>query len=314
MILDLFSRRQKQLDDAGKPDVYSYDVIPAPLRVQVQQILKDALGPHYQRSGYSADHYINDNPDTWIFIAKALRKEFGVHRLARAVTEGEEVVAFLEEADTSQFIDTVELCVRVLDRVAGEWPEYQRKQKGIEQEAEAAIEEINFRFRQAGVGFQFVDGIAVRLDSEYAHEEVVRPALLLLRNSQYTGPQEEFLRAHRHYRNAEYPQAITESAKAFESMLKAVCDTKGWSYEKGSRASDLLKRVRAEGLWPDYLDASFDQLLATLGSGLPKVRNEDGAHGQGRVSRATPAYIAAYALHLAAAKIVLIGEAATAAD
>lgn len=280
----------------------------------MQQILKDALGPHYPRTGYSGDHYIKDNPDTWKFIAKALRKEFGVHRLARAETEGREVIGFLESADAAQFIDTVELCARVLERVASEWAGHQREQKGVEQKSEDAIEEINVRFRQAGVGYQFVEGIAIRLDSEYAHEEVVRPALSLLRDAQYAGPQEEFLRAHRHYRNGEYPQAITESAKAFESMLKVVCDAKGWSYDKGSRASDLLKRVRSEGLWPDYLDASFDQLLATLSSGLPRVRNEDGAHGQGGVPRSTPPYIAGYALHLAAAKILLIGEAATATD
>jgi hypothetical protein len=62
-------------------------------------------------------------------------------------------------------------------------------------------------------------------------------------------------------------------------------------------------------LWPDYLDASFDQLIATLSSGLPKVRNDAAAHGQGAEIRNTPPYVAAYALHLAAAKIVLIAEA-----
>ncbi len=47
--------------------------------------------------------------------------------------------------------------------------------------------------------------------------------------------------------------------------------------------------------FPDYLDKSFDQLIATLSSGLPRVRNEEGAHGQGAKPRATPPYVAAYA-------------------
>jgi hypothetical protein len=46
-----------------------------------------------------------------------------------------------------------------------------------------------------------------------------------------------------------------------------------------------------------------------LQSGLPKVRNDAGGHGQGGVPRETPGYIASYALHLAAAKIVLLVEA-----
>ena len=67
--------------------------------------------------------------------------------------------------------------------------------------------------------------------------------------------------------------------------------------------------MRARGLLPDYLDASFDQLAATLKSGLPKVRGEQGAHGQGAAPRETPNHVAAYALHLAAAKILFLVEA-----
>jgi hypothetical protein len=94
--------------------------------------------------------------------------------------------------------------------------------------------------------------------------------------------------------------------------MKAICDRKGWTYSKAARASDLLKVLRANHLWPDYLDGSFDQLVATLSSGLPQVRNDTGAHGQGTAKRETPEYVAAYALHLAASKIVLMTEAAAA--
>lgn len=309
MIIDLYSRRQSQV--AGEtPDVYSYDAFPDTLRIQVQQIFRDALGPHLLRSGYSGDYYIRDNADVWKFIAKSLRKEFGVHRLTVGSTEGEEVLNYLLTAEATKFLDTVEMCIRVLHRMGRKWSDNDRTSLGVEQSADEAIEEINVRFRQANVGFQFVDGNVVRLDSEYTHEEIVKPALSLLRKPEFAGPQEEFLRAHKHYRSGEYPQAITEAAKAFESVLKAVCDIKGWPYSKGSRASDLIKLVRAKRLWPDYLDASFDQLLATLSSGLPAVRNKDGAHGQGSIPRRTPSYVAAYALNLAATKIVFVGDAA----
>jgi hypothetical protein len=58
-----------------------------------------------------------------------------------------------------------------------------------------------------------------------------------------------------------------------------------------------------------YLDTSFNNLVSTLHSGLPAVRDNEGGHGQGGKRRETPGYIAAYALHLTAGNIVLLGEA-----
>ena len=55
------------------------------------------------RSGYNSDFHINDNPEAWRFIAKTLRKEFGVNRLTVGLTEGEEVLNFLLSADAEVF-------------------------------------------------------------------------------------------------------------------------------------------------------------------------------------------------------------------
>ena len=108
--------------------------------------------------------------------------------------------------------------------------------------------------------------------------------------------------------------AITDANNAFESMLKTICDQRHWEYQQGARASDLLKVVRKGGLLPNYLDASFDQLAATLKSGLPKVRSEEGSHGQGATPRETPGYVTSYALHLASANILFLAEAHKAMD
>jgi hypothetical protein len=150
----------------------------------------------------------------------------------------------------------------------------------------------------------------VRVDSQFLHSTVTKPALRLLNEPHYEGPQDEFISAHDHFRHGRYKEAITDAAKSFESMMKAICDRKGWIYQRGARASDLLKVLRSKRLWPDYLDASFDQLIATLQSGLPQVRNDKSAHGQGATRQEVPEYVAAYALHLAASKIVLLADAA----
>lgn len=309
MIYNTYSERQRLA--SGEADPYQYKDVPKQLRVQIQQILRDAIGPHIQMGAYdmsAPDH----NPEIWESIHKTLTKEFGVHSFCRAPTKGQEVIDYLAICGPEHFVDIVEICVRVIHRGIRKWEPYERSSHGIEQDPQEAIDEINHRFRRSGFGYQFVDGEAFRIDSEFTHEEIVKPALRILGAKRYEGARDEFLSAHRHYRNGDHEEAITEAAKSFESTLKIVCDRNDWEYPAGSRASDLLKIIRSKGLWPDYLDNSFDQLLATLSSGLPKVRNEQSAHGQGGMLRSTPGYIAAYALNLAAAKIVFVSEAASA--
>lgn len=311
MIYNTYSERQRLA--SGADDPYQYEEAPERLRVQIQQILRDALGPHIQMGAYdmrSPEH----NPEIWRLIHKTLCKEFGVHSLCNAPTKGQEVIDFLLICTPVQFVDIVEVCTRVIHREIRRWPPYERSSHGIEQDPQEALDEINHRFRRIGFGYQFVDGEAFRVDSEFVHEEVVKPALRILSAKEFEGARDEFRSAHRHYRNGDHEEAITEAAKSFESTMKAICDQKGWTYSKGARASDLLKVLRANSLWPDYLDGSFDQLIATLGSGLPQIRNDSGAHGQGALKRDTPAYVAAYAIHLAASKIVLMAEAAAIAS
>lgn len=100
------------------------------------------------------------------------------------------------------------------------------------------------------------------------------------------------------------------AANALESTFKAIFTAKEWPYVKSARISDLVKVARKHKLWPDYLDLSFDQLVATLQSGLPKIRDNDASHGQGATPKNVPSYLAAYALHLAASKIVFVVAAA----
>lgn len=117
------------------------------------------------------------------------------------------------------------------------------------------------------------------------------------------------MQAFDHFKAGEHRDAITDANNAFESTLKAICKKRKWKFDSNARASDLLKVVRNNGLFPAYLDKSFDQLAATLKSGLPEIRNNEGAHGQGAELTETPEYVAAYAIHLAATNILFLAEA-----
>lgn len=307
-VLDPYSRRKK-LAEEGAPDVFVYDRVPGILRAQVQHIWDDALGYYWAPRGFATSSPSHNNR-AWNFIRNQLCREKGVLSLANEEDSREDLLGYIHrEQDVDAWLDAIEMSFRYIDRILGKMPDYERKQLTIKQAPDDAIAELNTRFRYAAFGYRYEDGHIIRMDSELIHTEVVKPALRFLSDPRFTGPRDEFLSAHGHYRAGELKDAITDANNAFESTMKTICGLKGWTYPAGARASDLLKVIRAEGLLPEYLDASFDQLAATLKSGLPKVRNEEGSHGQGAQRREPPDYIAGYALHLAAAKIVLLFEA-----
>ena len=307
-VFDFFSHR-KRVTEGNLPDVYVYDELPKELRVQIDYIWRDAIGSYHNYSGVVFDK-VDENNKAWCFIHDAVAREHGVFSLSDRHNEYDNCKAFLISSDSiDKVLDLIEISFRYIDRFARKFSPHERKRHGIRVEAGDAVTELNERFRRAGVGYRFEDGMILRVDSDLIHREVVRPALQFLQQPGFEGPRDEFLQAHGHYRSGEMKDAITDANNAFESTLKSICQQRGWQYERGARASDLVKLVRNEGLLPNYLDNSFEQLAATLKSGLPKVRGEEGAHGQGATPSKTPDYVAAYALHLAAAKILFLAEA-----
>lgn len=290
-VFDLYSRRKRQAK-GEVPDVFVYDDLPDQLRVQIVQICSDAI----DREG-------------WDLVHRIVAREWGVFELSAGASAAERCSKAILERGTDDVLDVVEASFSYIDTIAREHSSNEQRRRGIAMSASSAITELNDRFRLAGVGYTFENGRILRVDSEFIHSEVVVPALRYLNVRGFEGPRDEFLNAHAHYRAGEVKDAIVDANNAFESALKAICDLNGWDYATGARASDLINVVRQRGLLPDYLDRSFDQLAATLKSGLPRVRGEEGAHGQGAVPRETPGYVAAYALHLAAAKILFLVEA-----
>jgi hypothetical protein len=135
-----------------------------------------------------------------------------------------------------------------------------------------------------------------------------------MQNAGFTGPEDEFMRAHKHYREGNYKEALNEALKAFESTLKAICVARKWPYDKNKdTASRLVEIVLREGLVPSYLDSALGGLRALLTSTVPTARNRESGHGQGPEPLTVPAHLAAYALHATAANIVFLVEAHNAA-
>lgn len=299
-IFDTFSYRRRVAEEKT-PDIFVYDDLPHELRVQIVHIWRRAIGSDANRGG---------NASGWQHVHDTAAEEFGSFLLGTGYSKKDRCENYLlGQASFERHLDLVEISFHYIETQLRNFASEDRRIRGIRTAASDAIEELNERFRRAGVGYRFEQGMIIRVDSELVHSEIVQPALRYLNEPGFEGPRDEFLKAHAHYRAGETKDAITDANNAFESTLRAVCDRRRWPYDAGAPVKVLLGILRDKGLLPGYLDNSFDQLAATLHSGLPQVRNSEGGHGQGATPRETPDYVAGYALHLAAASILFVVEA-----
>lgn len=283
-VLNLYSKRKKAAANAGKPDVYRYDVLPPALRVQIVHIWNDMFGGYDPYSG-----------SAWPYLHDAIAREKGMFALSEWGNPRERCVSYFTTCSTDDALDMIECSFGEI----GGYPEALNE----------AIEELNQRFREHGVGYQFSNDTIIRVDSEYVHAEVVKPALALISNAAFASANTEFLTAHRHYRESNFKDCVVAANRAFETTLKTICRERGWAFNSGDRASELVTLVRNKGLFPPYLDKGLDTYVALLKTGLPGVRNSAGGHGADPAAPPAAPYIAAHALHLTAANIVLLVEA-----
>lgn len=301
----------KRLSTQGQTEIYQYDEFPTAFRVQVVRIMQKAIGSYDRaydpdRSDvYSRGSVANAD---WTELHDTIAEEEGLFTLDNSSDNTETATLnWLLRGSSNQVLDVIELAFRWIDfvvRTSGP-----NRMDPIKLNADEAISELNARFREHGIGFEYIQGELIRKDSEYLHEEAVKPALTLLGDPTFSGPQDEFLRAHEHFREGQYQDAIVDANNAFESTMKVICTERGWPFPAIAPASKLIATVFDNELLPSFLVSQFENLKGVLESGLPTIRNRKGGHGGGPLPADFPEYMAAYALHLAATSIVLLVEA-----
>src|SRR5262249_45987832 len=161
---ETFSKRQKRLAKAGQQDVYQYTDLPETFRTQVVHIWNTTLGRYHQ----PPSRYDNASPSNllWQEIHDNLARELGLIVLSgdRSDSPTSRCIKFLYQADVSGALDIIELSFVVIDRFVRKFDAYDRQVAGVTQNADSAIEELNHRFREHGIGFQYLEGMLVRLD------------------------------------------------------------------------------------------------------------------------------------------------------
>ena len=303
-IYDIYSKRLKEMEGECT-EVYVYDKLPKPLRVQIVQIWTEQLGDPRK---YAVGSYnYNDIDEYYKSIVKILWREYGVHQLPFKTSKFgsfyDEICDFFSRAEEiDRVLDVVELTFRAI--------KFHLNDTNQLDEYDKVVRELNFRFRESGVGYGYESERIISIGDELIHREVVKPALRILNQPQFAGAREEFLKAHEQYRKGETKDSLSNCLKAFESVMKAICDMRGWQYDKDrSTAKALIKICFDNGLIPKFWESYYSSLRSLLESGVPTARNKRGGHGQGTTPTSVPDYLATYILHLTATTIVFLAEA-----
>lgn len=308
-IFDLFSKRQKRLR-GEMPDVYQYDEIPQVLRVQIVQIIDEIIRIITERGGMAVifDDF-NIPEDAFKYIHRVLCKEYGQFKLTEDKNERLAVLnLLLKEKSIEKTLDVIELCFLVINNgIRNNMVCLYRDD--LQPKFDDAILELNTRFKEHGVGFQFESNEIIRVDSEFLHTETVKPALLLLRGDEYKGANDEFLSAHEHYRHGRYKECLVDLNKAFESTMKTICIKRKWATQPKDTASKLINICFQNNLLPAYLESEITSLRTLLESGIPTIRNKNAGHGQGTAIVEVPAYLTRYSLNLTASTLLFMIEA-----
>ena len=328
------SQRLKRQASSGQASVYQYDDLSSTFRNQVIHIWLQSTGD--QRLSH----------DFWVDIYQTLCEAKGVFRLIDKIEIDflDDVAYYFFNTGTEEVLDIIELTFSRLyawqksiglnpptsESSANKMGNFPSNPSISEpsvnrmeifssdpsnltlklQYAHEAIDKLNARFQQHNIGYTFIEGQLVRKDSEYIHSELTVPAIVLLNELNFKGASDEFLKAQEHYKNGRYKESSVDALKAFESTMKSICDSRKWSYDSSrATANALIEIMFQKQLIPSYLDNQFSSLKKVLESGTPTVRNKTSGHGQGTNVTEVPQYMAAYALHMAAANIVFLVNA-----
>ncbi|WP_214749472.1 MULTISPECIES: STM4504/CBY_0614 family protein [unclassified Exiguobacterium] len=169
---------------------------------------------------------------------------------------------------------------------------------------EHVINKLNARFKENGIGLDYVKDRILPISSTVLYNEAVKPALILMHNPLFSGALNEYQEAYNHYKNGDNKATILSVAKAFESTMKSICELNNWDFGKGT-ASALVNTLFSNDFLPSYYQTQLNSLKTTL-EGLPTIRNKEASHGQGMSVIAIPDHLTQYALNLAGTNITFL--------
>lgn len=307
-IFDVFSRRGREGADV-EPFIRT---APTTLRNKIVLYCQDVFSN--SRSNWGGEDYTGE---FWNEIHQTLRYRHGKFRLSNknSWSQAEDAMNFLLTCKDEEFFDFIEYIFRVNCLFH------------VSTEENVIVAEINELFASENIGYELTEMVkeeviepvniypffgregkviktiaypqVIRKDDQVIHTTTIMPALNLLSEPKYKTANQEYLEALEDYRKGDYGDCLTKCGSAFESVMKIICDSKKWQYNRTDTASTLLRTI----INNSGLETYFEQpliVIATLRNRLSK------SHGAGVTPKQVSQNYARYALNATAAAIVFL--------
>jgi hypothetical protein len=289
---------------AGTPEVFQYDSIPEKLKGQIYHIWHD----FFEQEGINN----KDKHDIYEHIYKILLKETGKKRLYfnglffddNPANQIEKYFENLDNVDAA--LDTIGVIFYIVEQV--QKITQQNPYSKLRYTADEAIKDLNIRFKENAVGYQYLNSKIIRIDNQLLHETAVKPALQFIHQKEYQNANEEYLNAHDHFRHRRYQECLNECLKSFETTMKIICSKNKWNFNPNDTAKPLINTLLTNKFLPNYNETYLGSLRTIMESSIPTVRNKNSGHGQGIQKRVVPEHLASYLLTITGATIKLLIE------
>lgn len=291
----LYSQRIK--DAQGEPEVFVYDYFEPTFRNQFFAIIKRII-TKAKRSYWSVDEE----------LCKIFAQEKGLKSISYGnyCNSLDALGYYIDDCSEEDFLD-------LIDFVFGFFisnPEIQKEYQNYIslKDTKYAIYELNLRFKQHDLGYEFINHQIIKKTDTMTHENIVKPVLKLFAGDRDFEPaEEEYLQAFEHFKSSNKKDAILNAIKAFESTMKIICKKLGYPFDEGKDAAGrLLDILRKNNFYPEYLADHMEGICMTLKSGALTLRNKEAAHGQGAEVRDVSDEYVEYALNLVATDILFL--------
>jgi hypothetical protein len=286
-----------------------YDLISRKLKNQIYHI--------WELFFRGSNIHKNISQDAWKEIFDMICSEEGVKNLyysehfAKLEPQTQVDKYFEELEDTNKILDVVEIIFFIMEVAEDLHLKSYGYYREITYDFKSCIEDLNERFLENNVGYQYLGNKIVKASNHLLHEEVTKRAISFLKEDGFENANEEFIRAQEHFRHDRFIECLNESLKAFESVLKILIKRNGWSYREEDTAKSLIAISLNKRLIPSYLQNSFSGIRTILESSVPTIRNKNSAHGQGPDKVVVPKYLANYMLYLTGSTIIFLVEASS---
>ena len=244
-------------------------------------------------------------PTFWEQILRNLQYLHGRQTLSRVASRNsiDDLCQFLFECSDDHFLDFVEMIFRdwgtdvnsqQLVATVNGFLEIDNLPYAVTDFVWQSTEDTRYRSMES-VEYPRV----IRRENQLLHTAAIQPALEFLSRPGFNSANQEFLGALEDYRKGDYPDCLTKCGSSLESVMKVICDRKGWHYNQKDTAGTMLRNI----LPRTAIGPSFEQQLLVV----PTIRNQYGnAHGKGTNQEATPKHVAQFAINSTASAILLL--------